>query len=114
VVGCRTIFGKCFSTSYGWIGAILIIAAAVYLVMLRSGSNMPKNSYGPGVTVLGLSAIGTLIVLLRWLTIPKGFGYGPQYGMYLTIIAGVVQAVLSYRLFKASGEKVPWENKKSR
>jgi hypothetical protein len=34
--------------------------------------------------------------------------------MYLTIIAGVVQAVLSYRLFKASGEKVPWENKKSR
>jgi len=31
-----------FSTSYGWIGAILIIAAAVYLVMLRSGSNMPK------------------------------------------------------------------------
>jgi hypothetical protein len=82
-----------FGSGFGIIGALLIIAAAVYLVMLRSGSNMPKNAYGPGVTVLALSLVGIFIVALRWLTIPKGFGY-----------------VLSYRLFKASGEKVPWEN----
>ena len=61
-----------FSTSYGWLGAILIIIAAGYLAALRSGSNVPKISYGPGVTVLGLSAIGTIIVILRWITIPKG------------------------------------------
>jgi hypothetical protein len=42
-----------FSTSYGWLGALLIIAAGVYLVMLRSGSNMPKNQFGPGVTRIG-------------------------------------------------------------
>jgi hypothetical protein len=106
-----------FSTGYGWIGAILIIVAAGYLAALRMGSNVPKISYGPGVTVLGLSALGTIIVILRWITIPKGgfagYSYGPEFGMYLTILAGVVQVVLAFRLFKASGEKVPWENKKS-
>jgi hypothetical protein len=105
-----------FSTSYGWLGALLIIAAGAYLVMLRSGSNMPKNQFGPGVTVLGLSLLGTVIVLIRWLTIPKGgfagYSYGPQYGMYITILAGIVQVVLAFRLFKSSGEKVPWEANK--
>ncbi len=104
-----------FSTSYGWLGAILIIVAAGYLAALRSGSNVPKISYGPGVTVLGLSAIGTIIVILRWITIPKGgfagYSYGPEFGMDLTILAGVVQVVLAFRLFKASGESVPWEEK---
>jgi hypothetical protein len=105
-----------FSTSYGWLGAILIIVAAGYLAALRSGSNVPKISYGPGVTVLGLSLIGTIIVALRWLTIPKGgfagYSYGPEYGMYLVILAGIVQVILAFRLFKASGESVPWESKK--
>jgi hypothetical protein len=31
--------------------------------------------------------------------------------MYLTILAGVVQVILAFRLFKASGESVPWEKK---
>jgi hypothetical protein len=106
-----------FSTGYGWLGALLIIAAGVYLVALRSGSNMPKTSYGPGVTVLGLSLIGTVIVAIRWATIPKGgfanYSYGPEYGMYLVILAGIVQVVVAFRLFKASGESVPWEKKAS-
>ena len=106
-----------FSSGYGWIGAILIILAGVYLVMLRSGSNLPKNNYGPGVNVLGLSALGTLIVAIRWLTIPRasggGFSYGPKYGLFLTVIAGVVQVILAFRLFKSSGESVPWETKRS-
>jgi hypothetical protein len=104
-----------FGTSWGWIGAILIIAAAVYLAALRSESNVPKVSYGPGVTVLGLSLIGTIIVALRWITIPRGGGagysYGPQYGLFITVIAGIVQVILAFRLFKASGESVPWEKK---
>ena len=103
-----------FSTKWGWIGGVLIVLAGLYLAALRSGSNVPKISYGPGVTVLGLSLIGTIIVILRWVTIPSGFGYGPQYGLYVTILAGIVQAVFSFRLFKISGEKVPWEQNKTR
>lgn len=109
-----------FSTGYGWLGALLIVAAGVYLVLLRSGSNMPKTSYGPGVLVLGASALGALIVIIRWLTVPKGsysglssFTYGPRIGMYIVLIAGVVQAFFALRLFRSTGEAVPWANKSS-
>ncbi|MGC1239456.1 MAG: hypothetical protein WA860_11780 [Acidimicrobiales bacterium] len=109
-----------FSTSYGWLGALLIVAAGVYLVLLRSGSNMPKTSYGPGVLVLGASALGALIVIIRWLTVPKGsysglssFTYGPRIGMYIVLIAGVVQTFFALRLFRSTGEAVPWANKSS-
>ena len=106
-----------FSSGWGWIGSLAIVAAGVYLAMLRSGSSMPKFSYGPGVTVLGLSLIGTVIVALRWLDIPSasglGYSYGPKYGLYFTILAGVVQVIFSFKLFKSSGEKVPWEQNKS-
>jgi len=105
---------------FGWLGAILVVAAGVYLVMLRSGSNMPKTSIGPGVLVLGLSAVGTLFVIIRWATLPRGgggvagvtsFSYGPRIGIFLTLLAGVVQVFISFRLFKRTGESLPWEKK---
>jgi len=98
----------------GWFGAILIIAAGVYLVMLRSGSQMPKTSFGPGVTVLGLSAIGALLVVIKWATLPRysfsgtSWSEGARIGIYLTLIAAIVQVVVSFRLFKRTGEAVPW------
>ncbi len=104
-------FGAGFT---GWFGGLIIVAAGVYLVMLRSGSEMPKTSFGPGVAVLGLSAIGTILVILRWATLPRasdafgGFSYGPRIGIYLTLLAGIVQVVISFRLFKKSGEAAPW------
>jgi hypothetical protein len=104
-----------FNTSYGWLGALLILAAGVYVVLLRAGTEMPKFSYGPGVIVLGLSALGALIVIIRWLTIPRAsyaggyYSYGPRIGMYLALIAGVVQALFALRMFRASGEAVPWK-----
>ncbi len=105
-----------FGSGYGWIGALLIIAGGLYLVMLRSGTSMPQTNMGPGVIVLGLSGIGALLVVIRWLALPSGSGgvtgdaysYGPRIGMYLTLIAGVIQAVISFRLFKRSGEALPW------
>ena len=103
-----------FSTGYGWIGALLIIAAGVYLWMLRSGSKVPTMPVGPGVGVLGASLIGTLLVALRWLMLPSGsagglYSYGPRLGIYLVLIAGIVQVVFASRLFRSSGEKVPWK-----
>ncbi|MDE3064055.1 MAG: hypothetical protein KGJ36_00095 [Acidobacteriota bacterium] len=103
-----------FGSGYGWLGAILIIAAGVYLVMLRSGSQMPKTSFGPGVSVLGLSAIGAALVILRWATLPRAtypggfYTVGPRIGIYLTLLAGIIQVVSSFRLFKRSGEAPPW------
>lgn len=109
-----------FSSGYGWLGALLVVAAGVYLVMLRSGSNMPKTSYGPGVIVLGASVIGAAIIAIRWATLPRGsygaagaFSYGARIGIYLALIAGIVQAVFALRLFRSSGESLPWASKSS-
>lgn len=107
-----------FSAGFtGWFGGLLVVAAGVYVVMLRSGSSLPKTSFGPGVAVLGLSAIGTLLVIIRWATLPRagsafgGFSYGPRIGIYLTLLAGIIQVVISFRLFKRTGESLPWEKK---
>jgi hypothetical protein len=105
-----------FSTGYGWLGAVLVVAAGVYVVMHRSGSNMPRTGYGPGVTVLALSVIGAVLVVLRWLTLPRvsgssiagNYNYGPRVGIFLTLIAAVVQAVFAVRLFRSTGEALPW------
>jgi hypothetical protein len=50
--------------------------------------------------------------------VPKGsyaglnsFTYGPRIGMYIVLIAGVVQAFFALRLFRSTGEAVPWANK---
>lgn len=108
-----------FSSGYGWLGALLVFASGLYLVMLRSGSNMPKTGYGPGVIVLGGSVIGAIIVILRWVTLPRGsygsalgsFSYGPRVGLILALIAGVVQTIYAVRLFRSSGEALPWASK---
>jgi len=54
-----------WSTSYGWLGGLLIIAAGVYLALLRSEVNLAKMPLTPAVVVLGAAALGTLIVILR-------------------------------------------------
>ncbi len=108
-VGPYSVSVSGFSSGFGWVGALLIIAAAVYVVLVRSGSNVPKLSYGPGVLVLGASAIGTLLVLLRWLTLSNGVG--PRIGLWLTVIAGLVQVFFALGLFRSTGETLPWASK---
>jgi len=101
-----------WSTGFeGWFGGLLLLAAAGYLFFLRTGSNAPKLPVGPGVAVLAASALGTLLIIIRWATIPRGaFGasYGAKYGMYVAIVVGVVEVVGALRLFRASGEALPW------
>ncbi|MGD0441805.1 MAG: hypothetical protein ABSB52_14420 [Acidimicrobiales bacterium] len=103
-----------WSTSYGWLGGLLIIVAGVYLALLRSDVDLAKMPLTPAVVVLGAAALGTLIVVLRWITLPSGhlglvgYSYGPSVGIYLTIVAGIVQVVAAVALFRSSGEKLPW------
>jgi hypothetical protein len=100
----------------GVLGALLVIVAGAYIVALRSGSNMPKMSYGPGVIVLGASVIGAVLSVLRWITLPRGsygnvvatVSWGAGVGLYLALIAAIVQAVYAVRMFQSSGEALPW------
>lgn len=109
-----------FGSGYGWLGALLIVGAGGYLLALRSGAQMPRSKVGPAVIVMGGSVIGTLLVILRWASLPTGSGgvgnvtvysYGPRIGIYLALIVGVVQALISVKLFRASGESLPWAEK---
>ena len=101
-----------FSTSYGWLGALLVIPAGVFLVMLRSDRACRRFRSGRASRVLGLSLIGTIIVLFvgsRFLRSACRLQSRPQYGLYITVLAGIVQASWRSDSFKSSGEKVPWE-----
>jgi len=108
-----------FGTSWGWLGDLLIIAAGVYLVLQRSGVDLSKMPAPPSVIILGASALGTLIVILRWVTVPSYHGlghdvsYGPSAGMYIAIICGVAEVVCAVMTFRSSGDKLPWATKPS-
>ncbi len=108
-----------WSTSYGWLGGLLVVAGGVIVLLHRAGAiKLPATPVGPAVLLLGLSAIGTVIVILRWATLPRGGGgvagtavyhYGPGAGIYIALIAGVIQTVVAFTLFKASDETLPWK-----
>lgn len=108
-----------WSTSYGWLGAALIVLAGVYLVLQRSQAELPKMKAGPATIVMGGAVIGTVIVLLRWISLPRVavgvqgttlYKYGPRFGIVLTVIVGVVQVICALSLFRSSGEKLPWSS----
>jgi hypothetical protein len=90
----------------GWFGAILIIASGAFLVVVRSGMDVTEIKWPPARVVLVLSAVGTALVAIRWLTVPSGgetfgaysFHYGAMYGMIVTLLLGVVQAICAFRL----------------
>lgn len=106
-----------WSTSYGWLGAVLVVAAGVFLAMVRSQVDVSRFPLTPAVAVLAAASVGTVVVILRWITLPRahvgvagvgGYDYGPRVGIWLTIIAGVVQVAAAVALFRQSGEELPF------
>ncbi len=106
-----------WGTSYGWLGGLLIVASGVYLLLQRSQADLSRVKLGPATVVLGAAVLGTVIVILRWISLPSGHGgidgvnlysYGPEVGIWLTLVVGLVQVVSALRLFRGSGEKLPW------
>jgi hypothetical protein len=97
-----------WSTSYGWLGALIMIGAGVYLLMAKSGVNLSQVKVKSSQVVIGLAALGTLIVIIRWATLPSGSGgsggigysYGPSAGIYLAIIAGLAECVAAFMLLR--------------
>jgi hypothetical protein len=98
-----------------WAGTLLLTLAGVYLFLRRSDVALPALPVGPAVVVAGVSAIGLLLVIIRWLTFPTypGIGLGTKFGIYLALIAGIVEVGGAVILFRASGEELPWAQKPS-
>ncbi|HEY3543073.1 MAG TPA: hypothetical protein VGK79_11075 [Gaiellaceae bacterium] len=96
-----------------WAGALLLTLAGVYLVLRRSGANLPALPVAPTVLVAGLAALGLLLVIVRWLTLPKVQGgaagsIGARYGIWFAIIAGAIELAAAIAAMRASGEPLPW------
>jgi hypothetical protein len=93
-----------------WAGTLLLTLAGVYLVLQRSGVSLPDLPVGSSVLVAGVSALGLLLVIIRWLSLPRyhGIGVGARYGIYLALIAGIVEVAAAVVQMRASGEAMPW------
>ena len=63
-----------FGSGYGWFWRTAGDRGRGLSGLIRSGSSVPKTSMGPGVIVLGASAIGTALVVIRWISLPSGSG----------------------------------------
>jgi hypothetical protein len=94
-----------WGTGYGWMAALLLVAAGVYVVI------QPTRS---AVVVLALAGLGTLLVFIRIGTLPHGqagggsvygvqtptFQYGAAAGILLALIAGLAETVCAFLMFR--------------
>jgi hypothetical protein len=102
----------------GSVGAVLLTAAGALLVFRRAGGSLRSGpNAGPSIFVAGLAALGLLFVIIRWATLPRyhaggaGFSYsvGPSYGLYVALIAGIVETAAAVLAMRAAGEQAPWD-----
>jgi len=96
-----------------WAGTLLLTLAGVYLVLRRSEVSLPSLPVGPAVVVAGVAGLGLLLVILRWLTLPRVHGglagsIGAKYGIYIALLAGIVEVAAAVMEFRSSGEPLPW------
>jgi len=93
-----------------WAGTLLLTIAGILLVLLRSGFKLPESNLGPSVLVAGISGLGLLLVIIRWITLPRyhGIDVGARYGLYVALIAGIVEVGAAVSELRTSGESMPW------
>jgi hypothetical protein len=96
-----------------WAGILLLVAAGALHVARVSAIKVPELPFGPASAVAGAAASGLLLVVIRWLTLPRVHGglagsVGARYGIWIAIIAGAVELAGAASVFRASAEPLPW------
>lgn len=94
-----------------WAGTLLLTLAGVFQLLRRSGMSLPELPVGPSVVVAATVTLGLLLVVIRWLSLPsyRGLGVGTRYGLWIALIAGVVETAAAVAALRASGEPLPWK-----
>lgn len=96
-----------------WAGALLLTLAGVLLVLRRSGVALP-SAVGPALLVAVVAALGLLLVVIRWVSFPRyhtagiSRNVGARYGIYLALLAGIVEVTAAVMQLRAAGERVAW------
>jgi hypothetical protein len=96
-----------------WAGTLLLTLAGVFLLLRRLETALPTLPVGPAVLLAGASALGLLLVIIRWLTLPSvhaglAGSIGAKYGIFIAIIAGIVETAGAVVQLRESGEPLPW------
>jgi len=91
-----------------WAGGLLLTAAGVLLALRRSGTAFSPN-VKPAVLVAGVAALGLLLVVIRWASLPRADGHavGARYGLYVALVAGVVEVTVAVLELRAPEEPTP-------
>jgi len=104
--------------SYATLALLLLIAStAVAAVKVFGGANLPDLPVGWNMIVLGLSALGTVLLIIRSFTLDSGhiagFEYGLRWGAYVLMVLAVLHTFVAYMSTRASGEAMPWASSSS-
>jgi hypothetical protein len=101
-----------------WFSVLLLVGAAVIVLLPHFGVAVDKRS----LIWLVISAVATVFILLRWLTLPddgglgdlggllggdNGFESGAGFGLILGLIAAVVSTVAAVLNFRAAPKPAP-------
>jgi hypothetical protein len=103
-------------TSYGWVGGVLVVLGALWYALAAAGVGIPRLAASAAMGAAGVTVVGLVIVLIRWLTLPRGgylgrdFTYGGRAGIWIAVIAAVVQVLALLRVSRRSGETLPWRS----
>ncbi len=103
-------------TSYGWFGSVLVVVAAAWYVLMRGGAALPPLPVSGLAGALGTSAVGLLIVVVRWATLPRyghlgqNINYGGRPGIWIAAVVAAVQVGVLALLFSRAGEPPPWKS----
>lgn len=97
-----------------WAGGVLLTFAGALLAVRRSGGGMPSLRIGPSMLVAGIAALGLLLVIIRWTSLPRlhasalSYDAGARYGLYVALIAGIAEVAAAVVSLRESGERMPW------
>jgi hypothetical protein len=96
-----------------WFPILLCIAiAGVVAAREFGGARLPATGpVGPALLLLLVAAFATLLILLRWLTLPSsdfpGVDTGARVGLFIGLIGAIIQTAFAAIAFRSSGETLP-------
>lgn len=105
-VGGGSASANAFDANFAaWFGTLLLVAVgALVAAKIFAGFALPTNAKaGPALILLALSAVGLLLIILRFLTET----HHTFIGLWLAVVLGIVQVFYLFKAFQASGEKLP-------
>jgi hypothetical protein len=106
-----------WGSGFGVIGYLLLLAAAIWWFLVKAEVKMPELPWSPLAITVAAAGAGWLIVILRWITMPRlprilrhaGLDYGAGAGLWMAAILGFIEVACAVMLFRKSGESLPWQ-----